>query len=77
MKEPKFDWEFDDRWNATLVVTCPQCGRKLRRRLQELRAGSTVECVCGGFSFVFTDSNLRAVQRQIDELRRDFKKLGK
>ena len=72
MQEPEFELDIDDRLNATLVITCPQCGRKHKRRFQDLRAGSTVECGCG-FTLVMSDDNFRSCQRQLDELRRTLK----
>lgn len=74
--EPKIDLEFDNNWNGILVISCPQCKKKTKRKLSELNPGKEVSCSCG-FTVSFSGDDLRGVQRSLNDLKKTLKNFGK
>lgn len=58
------------------TVRCPNCGRSLRIRLQDMVPGQTTRCTCGG-QIHFEGDDGRKVQRVLDKLERELKKLNR
>jgi hypothetical protein len=75
-ESPKIDLEFDTRWNAVLILTCPMCHRKIRKYLRDLPPGSIIKCDCG-YEVTLSGDNLQALQKSVDELKRTLKSLGR
>jgi hypothetical protein len=73
----EIDLEIDDNWNGTLVMTCPKCKAKTRRRISSLASGSKVRSSCGHTTFEMSGDDLRRVQRSLDDLKRDIDGFGK
>jgi len=57
-------------------IRCPKCNRTLRVKVKEMVPGRTKVCVCG-FQIQFTGDDGRKVQRAMDKLERQMKRLGR
>ena len=68
MAEPKIEVEIDDNLNASLVVTCPMCGRKIRQALKTARPGTEIRCICGQFAATLSGDDISNFQGVLDDL---------
>lgn len=75
-KEPKIEFGVDKNLKGILVITCPDCGKKLKKNAKEISPGKEVACSCG-FTVSFSGDDLRGVQRSLDDLKRTLKSIGK
>jgi hypothetical protein len=55
---------------------CPNCGHKMKIRVEEMYPGNSKTCLCG-CEIRFTGDDARKVQRAIDDLERTLKRFGK
>ncbi len=73
---PEFDLEIDDKYIGTLVIKCPECRKKTKKKLKLLRAGSEVKCLCG-YIIQVSGNELKSAQKSLDDFKRSLEKLGK
>ena len=71
MKEQRleFDVEFDIYFNGILIVACPHCGRRQKKKFRSLQPGSNVTCSCGGTIHIDKD-DFSAMQKSLAEVKR-------
>lgn len=72
----KVEIEFDHRMNLALIITCPLCNHKNRRKLQELQANTKMNCTCG-HSLKVNGDDLKNVSRSVSDLKNSVNSLGK
>ena len=65
----EFDVEFDIYFNGILVVACPHCGRRQKRKFRSLQVGSNIACSCGTTMHIHKD-DFSAMQKSLDEVKR-------
>ncbi len=59
-----------------LEIQCPNCNRKLKQRLEDMRSGRSRRCSFCGAEIKFTGDGARQVQRALDDLKDSLKRLG-
>ncbi len=74
--EPKIELDLDNNMNGILIITCPECKKKMKKKFRELSPGKEASCSCG-FTVNFSGDDLRSTQRSLDDLKRTLKNFGK
>jgi len=72
----KVEIEFDHRMSLALIITCPMCNHKNRRKLHELQQNTEMKCTCGHVLKV-NGNDLRNVTRSVSDLKSSVNSLGK
>jgi len=67
--EPEIDLEIDDNMNGILIIGCPECRRKSKTKLRNIKQGIEIKCTCG-YTVSFADNELRKMQKSFDDLKR-------
>jgi len=76
MEDPlDIDIDFDNSMDGTLIITCPQCQNKIRRKFKGLRSGTEISCKCGT-SIEIADDEFISVQKSLDDLKQSFSKFS-
>ena len=75
-KEPNIELDIDNNLNGILIITCPECRRKMKKKLRELSPNKEISCSCG-FTVNFTGDDLRSTQRSLNDLKRTLNNFGK
>ncbi len=70
------DFEVDDDWKATLLLTCPACAQVSRIAFVEVKAGEVRGCPCAKFTFEFTGEDLVETQAALDGILDEFRHMG-
>jgi len=71
-----FDLELD-ALDATLVMTCPVCGKKQKEAVSRIHRGTKIECSSDDYTWEFTDDDLSSVRRSLDSIKQALKGFGK
>ena len=58
-------------------ITCPNCNRKFKQRVEDMRPGRSRTCPSCGSTINFTDDDGRKAQKALDDFEKDIKKIGK
>lgn len=72
----KVEIEFDQRMNLALIITCPLCNHKSRRKLQDLQPNTEMKCTCG-HALKVNGNDLKNVSRSVSDLKSSVNSLGK
>ena len=72
----KVEIEFDHRMNLALIITCPMCNHKNRRKLLDLQPNTKMKCTCGHVLKV-NGEDLKNVTRSVSDLKSSVSSLGK
>jgi hypothetical protein len=62
--------------NLTASLTCPNCGRTVTVKIKEVIPGRSKRLQCG-CTITFAGDDGRKVQRELDNLERELKKLNR
>ena len=75
-KEPEIELDLDSQMNGILIITCPECKKKMKKKFKQIAPGNEASCQCG-FTIKFSGDDLRRTQRSLDDLKRALKNFGK
>jgi hypothetical protein len=62
--------------DLTTTIRCPNCNRTLYVKVKEMVPGRTKSCICG-FVIRFQGDDGRKVQRELDKLERQLKRMNR
>lgn len=65
----EFDVEFDIYFNGILVVACPQCGCRHKKKFRRLQPGSNMACSCGTTIHI-NKGDFSAMRKSLDDVKR-------
>ena len=75
-KKPQIYIDFNNNFNGIITIVCPECRRKIKKKLKELSPNKKVVCSCGYFTATFTGDDLRKIQKGFDGIKKGLKSLG-
>lgn len=73
----QFKLDVDRNLVASLIMTCPKCGRRRKEKLAKIKSGTQITCECGEFVWEISGDDLSSVQRSLNDLKRTLKNFGK
>jgi len=63
--------------NMDFQVPCPSCGRPIKKRLGQLRKGTTIRCPRCGQNIQIADRGFEKVRKSLDDFERQLKRTFK
>lgn len=58
-----------------MEIACPNCKRKHKRRMDQLKKGSHIKCPCGA-DITIGDDGFTKSQKAMDDFQKSLKKMG-
>lgn len=76
IKNPKVDFEVDNDFKGTLVITCGECSTVTRVPFGQVSLDNNIKCNGCDYEFKLTGDDCKALQKQLDDSKNRSDRIG-